>query len=328
MTWVAILRTAIIFALMVASSPPAPAARPYEESAKKHSWFSLSRPQKKNPSEQLVYARRLHEEGKLRKATRAYRALVVTWPGSPEAAAAQLGLARSLDERGQLQNAFDAYHTLATRYTAGYDYDKVIQRQFDIACTLMEKRRGGFLIFPGFEAPERAIPYFEKVIQNAPRAPFAAEAQFRIGWAYERSEQLELAVVAYLTAQNRYPDSPWAEKAALGRMRALVRLSEESPNDEEALDQAWAAVVFFLNTYPNSQDAELARAHRDNLLRRRAKMAYEKAVFYDRVVRRPEAAKQAYENFIRQFPNSEWASIAKIRVEVLSNRVGPSDEKN
>jgi outer membrane protein assembly factor BamD (BamD/ComL family) len=315
--------------LMATFAPFADArAKAYEESTKKHSWFSLSRPAKKTPEAQLAWARQLHQQGRLRKATRAYRALAVTWPGSPEVVLGRLGMAQTLDERGKREDAFDAYHELATRFTGGYSYDQVVTRQFEIARETMERRRGGIFFFGGFRAPERAVPMFEKTLQNAPRAPFAAEAQYLIGRAYEESEQLELAVVAYMTAQHRYPNSPWAPKAAFGRARALVRLSEESPNDEEALEQAWAAVVVFINTYPQSDDIELARAYRDTLLRRRARAAYDKAVFYDRIARRPAAAWRAYDNFVRQFPNSEWTAIARARMESLAPLVENQNESN
>jgi outer membrane protein assembly factor BamD (BamD/ComL family) len=318
-----------VIALLVAFTPFAGAeAKAYEESEKKHWWFSLSRPAKKTPEEQLAWARQLHEQGRLRKATRAYRALAVTWPGSPEALLGRLGLAQTLDERGKLEDAFDAYHELATRFTGGYSYDQVVKRQFEIARETMERRRGGFLFFGGFRAPERAVPMFEKTLQNAPRAPFAAEAQYLIGRAYEESDQLELAVVAYMTAQHRYPTSPWAPKAAFGRARALVRLSEESPNDEEALEEAWAAVVLFINMYPQSDDIDVAKAYRDTLLRRRARAAYDKAVFYDRIARRPVAAWRAYDNFVRQFPNSEWTAIARARMDSLSPLVENQNESN
>lgn len=299
---------------------------PYEMTEKKHSWFSFGRPAKKNPIDQLAWARQLQAAGELRKAGRAYRALTMTWPGSPEAAIAQWGLAQTYDARGKLEDAFNEYNTLATKYTGGYPYDSIIERQFEIAHQTMAKRRGALLIFGGFKAPERAIPLFEKVIQNAPRAPFAAEAQYLIGSAYELSEQLELAVVAYMNAQNRYPGTEWAEKAAFGRARCLIRLSEESPNDEEALDQAWAAIIVYLNAYPNSPEIELARAYRDSLLRRRAKASYDKALFYDRVAKRPAAAVQSYENFVRQFPNSEWSALARARIKELSPLVEKQNE--
>lgn len=316
-------RVTLLAALLLLGGQRVFAERPYEESQKKHSWFSLTRPARDTAAAQLEYAHDLRARGKLRKAGKAYRALVITWPGSAQAPEAQLGYAQMLDARGKLLDAFDEYEILMTRFAGGFPYDAVLQRQFEIGQSVMNRRRGSFLMFGGFQAPERAVPLFEAVVRNGPRSSFAPEAQYLVGKAYELSEQLELAVVAYMTAQHRYPLSPFAAKAAFGRAHCLYRLTEEYPNDEEALEQAWAGVVVFLSTYPKAEEADVAQAYRDTLLRHRAKAAYDKAVFYDRNARRPEAARQAYESFVQAFPNSEWTSVARVRIDELS----PSAEK-
>lgn len=310
-----------LLACFIISTTAAPAEKPYVESQKKHSWFSWNRPSKKNPIDQLAYADDLFAQGSLKKAGKAYKALAVTWPGSPEAVPAQLRYARSLDARGKTEKAFDAYQMLMEANAGGFPYDDVLKRQFEIAHEVMNKRRGRILLFGGFKAPERAVPLFEKVVQNGPRSPFAAEAQFLAGRAYELSEQYELAVVSYMTAQHRYPLTPFAEKAAFGRARSLYRLSEESPNDEEALEQAWAGVVLFLNNYPQAEDADVAKAYRDTLLSRRSRMAYDKAVFYDKLAKKPAAALQAYRSFVTMYPRSEWAALAQTRIDQLAPQV-------
>lgn len=316
-------RLSLLCVLLISCGPwvtPAP-GQAYVETQKKHSWFSFNRPAKKNPADQLAHADRLFAEGALKKAGKAYKALAVTWPGSPEAVPAQLRYARSLDARGKSDKAFEAYQSLMEANAGGFPYDDVLQRQFDLAQEMMNRRHGRLLLFGGFKAPERAVPMFEKVVKNGPRSPRAAEAQYLIGWAYEISDQLELAVVAYMTAQHRYPESEYAEKASFGRARTLYRLSEESPNDEEALEQAWAGVLLFLNSYPQSEEIEVAKAYRDTLLSRRARTAYDKAVFYDRKAKKPSAALQAYRSFIKLFPGSEWVPVAQSRIDQLAAQV-------
>lgn len=322
-----ILPRLLLFALLAAGLPAARATeRPYEEGAKQHSWLSWNRPAEKTPAAQLARAERFRAGNRLKKAQKAYRALVVTWPGSAQAPAAQLGYAEMLDRRGDEEKAFEQYDLLMTRFIGDFPYDRVLQRQFEIGKAMMDRRRGRLLFFGGFQAPERAIPIFESVLKNGPQAPFAPEAQYLIGQAYELSEQLELAVVAYMTAQHRYPDSPFAEKASLGRARALYRLSEDSPNDEEALEQAWAGTVLFLNRFPDSPDREVATVYRDNLLRRRARASYNKALFYDRVAHKPAAALHAYETFVKAFPNSEWTALARARMDELNKTVEKKHE--
>lgn len=310
------LLTALIF-----GGISAPAAKPYEETQKTHSWFSFNRPSKKNPVDQLAHADALFEAGKMRKAGRAYKALAITWPGSPQVIPAQLRYARTLDARHKLEPAFDAYQALMEGNAGGFAYDEVLKRQFEIAQEIMNKRKGKLLIFGGFKAPEHAIPLFEKVVQNGPRAPFAPQAQYLIGQCNEFAEEYELAVVAYMTAQHRYPLSPYAEKAAFGRARALYTLSEESPNDADALEQALAGVVLFLNRYPDSEETELAKAYRDTLYTKRVRAAYNQALFYDKLTRKPVAALQAYRSFVKMYPRSEWAEVAQQRIDELAAHV-------
>lgn len=318
---------ALLALLLVLAGQSARAERPYEESEKKHSWLSLTRPSRDTAAAQLEYAEELRARSSFRKAGKAYRALVITWPGSPQAAAAQYGYAQMLDARGKLLDAFDEYEILMTRFVGGFPYDAVLQRQFEIARGVMDRRRGKFLLFGGFRAPERAVPLFESVVKNGPRADFAPEAQYLVGKAYELSEQLELAVVGYMTAQHRYPLSPFAQKAAFGRAHCLYRLAEENQNDDEALEQAWAGVTVFINTFPMADEIEVAKSYRETLLRRRAKTAYDRAVFYDHVARKPTAALQAYQSFAQLFPNSEWTSVARVRIDELSKTVEKPDEK-
>jgi outer membrane protein assembly factor BamD (BamD/ComL family) len=98
-------------------------------------------------------------------------------------------------------------------------------------------------------------------------------------------------------------------------------LAQESPNNEQILDAAWAAMTLFLNYYPISQQVPLATEYRSTLHRQRAKIAYEKASYYDKIVKRPESALIAYENMVRQFPHSDWTGLAQIRIDALSNSV-------
>lgn len=295
----------------------------YAETEVRHSWFSFSKPDGKSAEAQMAHADKLLADGKTKAAGKAYRSLVLTWPRAVQAAPAQLRFAETLEKRGELEDSFAAYEVLLDRYVGSFDYEAVIAAQFAIAKEMMEERRGSFLMFGGWKAPERAIPMFESILKNAPRWSGAAEAQFLTGVANEQIDELELAIVAYMAVQHRYPDSEFAAKAARGRVKALNRLADESPNDEEALEQAYAAAVLFLQGFPKSDHADEVTGWRDELLRRRAKMAYDKGAFYEKVARKPAAAIQAYENFARLYPTSEWAPVAQARIAALRPLVPP-----
>lgn len=304
------------------------AARPYVEKQRPHGIHPFCRPAKQNPAAQLAYAEELQRKGRIAAAMRQYRALTLRWPDSPETARALLAHARLLEKTGHPEAAFDEYEDLLENHAGTIPYEDILERQLAIARRLMETRKGR-IFFGGFEAPERAIPLFEKILNHGPQWARAPEVQYLIGLAYEKSRQYELAVDAYAAVMLHFPESPFAEKASFSRCRCLYRLARGAPNDDDMADAAWAALTLFLDTYPQSQYAAAARSYRKTLYRRRARAAYNIALFYDRIARRPAAALIAYRRFVRQFLDSGWTPLAKSRIQELEKSVEkPHENQN
>ena len=314
-----------LLALVIATA--APAAVPYEETASRRHWYnSFIRPAKDNPRDQFTYAESLRTAGQLRAAGKQYRLLTVFWPESPEAPKAQLAYARTLDTRREWQDASEEYSFLIEHYPGTFPYNDILQRQFEIAETLMNTPKGKFLFFPGFTSPERAVPLFEKILEHGPEWEKAPEVQFLIGLANELSRQYELAVPAYLTTQVRYSDSPFAEKAAYHRALCLEHLSREEPNNEAALDEAWSAVHQFVTRYPSADQTSDMLKMRDDLLRKRASLAFDRAHYYDTIAHQPKAALIEYRDFVHLFPQSDWTAQAQQRIETLAHLVESTNE--
>jgi outer membrane protein assembly factor BamD (BamD/ComL family) len=323
--WLNLLWIAVVFfqrpVAVVAKQPP------YEETSGKRGFHLFVHPARRNPADQLEYANQLRESGNTGGAMRQYVALTVYWPEATEAATATLEYARVLDRCGKVEKAFDEYQRLFDRYAGLFPYDEVLKRQFEIATHLMNTKKGRFLFMPGFAAPERAIPLFDKIATNAPQWDRAAEVQYLRGRAYELSMDPALAIGAYMTARNRYPDSPFADKAEFGAVRCYYKLATDSPNNEQFLESAWAAVTLFLNLRPQAPDRDKAEEYREDLLKRRAKIAYDRACYYDRIAHRPKAALLAYRDFVKLFPGSDWTAAAQTRIDALAKSVGDLDEK-
>lgn len=297
------------------------AEKVYEETSGRTKWYLFRRPKMKTAPAQLVYADQLLEQGRTKRAMRHYLALTRFWPESPEAGEAQYKYARLTDQRGKLLDAFDEYQRLFDHHTGFFPYEPVLQRQFEIAKQVMHTRKGKFFIFPGFAAPERAAPLFEKIVQNGPQSEHAPEAQFLMGKAYEESLEYEQAVAAYMKAQQRYSWSPFAGQASFRTAHCYYLLAQESPNNKQLIENAWAATVLFLSSYPKSEHAETAREYAATLRRQRAHLAYNTAVYYDRIEKRPESALIAYRTLVREYPDSDWTEMAKSRIEELSKLV-------
>lgn len=317
MRW-GILQCFAVVAVVAAWHGAVAADKPYVESVeRKPSWWG--RPARRTPSEQMAYAMELEQKGRVRAAMKQYYRLVSHWPQSPEAVQAQYRYARWMDERGALGKAFDEYQRLFDRFSGGFPAAEVLERQFEIAHELMHRKKGRFLFLPGFAAPERAIPYFQKILTNAPGWERAAEVQFLIGRAHELGQNWEEAIAAYLATHNRYPNLPVARQAGFNAARCYFRLAKEHPNDLRTLENAWAALAVFVSRYSQGEDVEEVRRMRDELYERRAALAFAQAEYYDRITKKPEAARLTYENFLRQFPSSRLVPKAQERIRELGD---------
>ncbi len=302
------------------------AKRPYYEEEREPRRFRLLRPKMDAPDRQLAYANELREAGRRRGARRQYRALVRYWPNTPEAAHAQYARAQLLEERGRLFRASEEYATLLENYTGMVPHAQVLERKFEIAETIREQRRARFLIFPGFHAPERAIPVLESIVEHGPRWERAPDAQLLIGQIKEDTGKLEEAIIAYDRVEFRYPRSPQVEEAAFGKARALYQLSQEYPNHVDGAETAMHALAIFVRNHPDSEHAPEAREYMRTLYDRLARIKFEKARYYDRIARAPKAAITSYELFLEEFPDSVYVDFAERRLETLRAKVGEKDE--
>ena len=298
-------------------------AKPYVESTPARGFHLFTRPHKKDPTAQWDYVQSLDRANKARAAARQAYALRLFWPYADEAPQAQQFYARSLDRRRHPQQAFDAYQHLVETYPGRFDFNEIIARQMHLATDVMKRRKGKFLFLPGFNAPERAIPLFEKIVQNAPESDFTAEAYYRIGQAHERVYEYSQAIDAYFTALNRFPTSPFAEPAAYGQAICHIRVAQDSPEDNRAVETAIAACDLYLQRYLDMPLSNEIRASRQDLLQRQARNAFARARYYDHILHNPAAALIEYRAFLARHANAEQAAEARRRVKELTRQLGP-----
>lgn len=290
----------------------------YVETAPKRGFHLFLRPMQKNPEAQWAQVQALEQAGKTRAAAKQALALRIWWPNSPEAPQAQMLHARLMERRHHLQDAFDSYQYLIEHYAGRFEFNAVLERQLQIAKTLMDRKKGRFLFFPGYVAPEQAVPLFEKIVASAPEGSGAAEALYLTGAANERVYEYDKAIEAYFSVLNRFPNSEFAPKAAYAQARCHVRVADDSPNDTRALETARAACQLFLQRHPDSADRAAIEADLARLRSRQAANAYELARYYDRILRKPQAALIEYRNFVALFPNDARTPAAKLRIAELS----------
>lgn len=293
---------------------------------KKPRWFGG--PAMTNAAEQLAYANKLlGQPGCRDDAEKQYRELVHEWHQSPEAPLAQMAYAGLLEERGKSRKAFEECQYLIEYFAGDFPYEGVLDRQFRIANEVMTGKQAKFFIFPGFDAPERAVPMFRRIVENAPSWKKAAEAQYLVGVILEGNKEYSEAILAYEKVMAGYPKSDYAPEAEFRRSVALYELANKQPRDEKSCRAALTALSRYLNRYADSDSAELAGQYRQELQDRLISLYYERAVYYDRVAKRPEAALIAYRDFVQRCPSSERVPAVETRIKQLTDQLETDNDE-
>ncbi len=254
---------------------------PYTESAEgRYLYLNPFAHKPATPEQHWDYAASLRDEGKTEDAARQFDILVKRWPDSPEAPAARRAAADLYFAAGEYEDAFESYEELVSRYFNRIrNYDEVLERQWTLARRVLNRRRMGWL-FGGYRAPKQAVPYMQSILRAAPQWERAPEIQYTIGEAWRESGDADMAIAAYSAVEYRYPDSPFAERAAFAKLNVLYDWVEKTPYSVELREQAQLAAALFNSLYPDSEHRATVRAIERDLQRRALRHNREIAAFY------------------------------------------------
>ena len=122
---------------------------------------------------------------------------------------------------------------------------------------------------------------------------------------------------AYERLPSKYPESGLVADARHRAAACRYELAKRRPNDEATLRDALEALRLALRTDSSRPEAAEARERAAELAARQSRTAFERAEFYDRVRRDPEAAILAYGQFLEHFPNAAESERARERLERL-----------
>lgn len=294
------------------------------ERKKQPGWFHGTK--RDTPAEQFVYAERQASKGHNRRARRAFNALVHAWHDDPKAGEAQYRYARLLMDAGKHEEAFEEFDYLVRFFSGVRPHQEILETQMGLAHAVRTDRYGDILFLPGFEDSGRAVALFEKVVSNGPNWERAPEAQYFAAAIQEAQKDYELAVVSYETLLMRYPRSAFVQQAAYRRAHSLYKLALRNRRDEEQCREALSAMLVFVREHPASEDVPDAVRLGAELKERLSSMYYERALYYDRIVKKPKSAIIAYSDYIEKFPTSERRQAVDERIATLELELGQRHE--
>ncbi len=257
----------------------------------------------------------------LNAAIAGYNKTVRRFPKSSVAATALFKQAQLQEKLGQLVPAFKSYDKLVREYPRSLDFDKALEGEFRIGTAFLEGARQKVLGVPTLPSMNQAIVIFASIVKTAPFSRYAPLAQFGIGQAKEKENDLKGAVQAYQVVVDKYPTDPAAADALYQIGFVWMQYSRSGNYDRGAVVKARETFQDFLAAYPNAEKAAQARENLNNLGVQQTGGAFKIAQYYDKQ-KQYRAAIVYYNEVIRQEPNSKESEQAKTRLAALRARFG------
>ncbi len=275
--------------------------------------------------DQLDVAQAAFDKHAYSLALKASRRVVKVWPLSDYAPRAQYLIARCYEAKGEDEKAFKEYQTIIEKYPKVANYDEIVSRQYGICNKYLAGKHfklWGYIPLPGWisGSMERTADMYATVVKNGPYSEVGAEAQMKIGTAYEKHSDYPLAVKAYETAADRYHDRPKvAADALFNAGLAWKKQAQAAEYDQSAAGQAITVFTDFIALYPNDPRVVEATKYISALKKEQARGSYEIAKFYERY-KKWNGALVYYNEVLLQDPTSPYADAARKRLDELKRK--------
>lgn len=279
----------------------------------------FGRPAMKTPAEQLAHAKALEKEGRIRKARKAYNALVHQWGYAPEAAHAQLGVAALYEQAGHFKEAFQEYQYYIDNFANGTEneairYQDLLASQFAIANALRSRLGSGWFSSPSADLVERMYGH---IIDNGPDWERTPECMMLQAMCYEEDKAYLDAIPVYEALVSRYPYTRFKEEAQYRAATCRYMTSRMYPRDERTLKNALASLMKAFRDAPRHEMAPETSKRIAEMSANLTAMNFSKAEFYDKIRRDPDAAILAYSEFLNLYPTASEAPAAEARIQEL-----------
>ena len=150
----------------------------------------------------------------------------------------------------------------------------------------------------------------------APGATWVPDAMLTVAQLREDEGKYTEAVKVYENLRNLYPESEEAKTAVLREAGVrTILLKDHAYNRARTQDTIDFMKMALQSCRP--EDVAAIRAHLDAALGLMEDEAYRGACFYDSTTRTKRSAVNAYEQFLRDYPQSAHADEIRARIEEL-----------
>jgi outer membrane protein assembly factor BamD len=274
-----------------------------------------------NANQLFAQAEAAQNKGERSRAIKIYKRMVKKYPRSNLAPEATFRAGKLTEEQGDFLKAAPIYRGLMENYPQTQHFQEAIESQFRIGEVLLNGKKRKILGVPVGSTLDEAVEIFAAIVRSAPYGRYTARAQFDIGRAREKQGSADLAIEAYQSVVEKFPNDPLAVDAQYQIGYIWFAATRSGTYDPEAAERARTAFQDFLFRFPKSEKAAQARENLATLDHRLTKGSLEIAKYYDKA-KNYRAAVLYYNEVIRQQPGSPESAIAKTRIEQLRSKVG------
>lgn len=274
-----------------------------------------------NANQLFAQAETAQNNGERGRAIKIYKRMVKKYPRSNMAPEATFRAGKLTEEQGDFLKAAAIYRGLMENYPQTQHFQEAIESQFRIGELLLNGKKRKILGVPVGSTLDEAVEIFAAIVRSAPYGRYTARAQFDIGRAREKEGSADLAIEAYQSVVEKFPNDPLAVDAQYQIGYIWFAATRSGTYDPEAAERARTAFQDFLFRFPKSEKAAQARENLAMLDHRLTKGSLEIAKYYDKA-KNYRAAVLYYNEVIRQQPGSPESAIAKTRIEQLRSKVG------
>ena len=261
------------------------------------------------------------QAGERGRAIKIYKRLVKRYPHSNHSAEATYRAGKLTEAEGDLLKAAGIYRGLMESYPQTPHFQEAIEAQFRIGEIYLTGKKKKILGVPIGTTLDEAVEIFAAIVRSAPYGRYTARAQYDIGRAREKQGSADLAIDAYQSVVEKFPNDPVAVDSQYQIGYIWFSAARAGTYDPDAADHARTAFQDFLYRFPKSEKAPQARENIALLEHRLTKGSLEIAQFYDKA-KNYRAAVLYYNEVIRQQPGSSESQIAKQRIDQLRSKVG------
>ena len=263
-------------------------------------WIREAAPIEGTAAGELALVRLHVKEGRNRKAIRAAERFLKRYPDDLRGERVLLEAAQAYVNRGRYMKAYDWYERLLDLFPAGEYFERVVEREFEIAEAFLAGKRQWVWGFLPLGAESEALEILTKVAEHAPGSIIAENALLRIADYHFEDRSYARAAEAYDQYLELFAKSARAPHAMLRAAESIYATFRGIAYDDTPLVEADLRMQIFQQSYPQAARAAGVGQTLQTIASLRAEKDYTTSIFYERISR-PEAAEFYYRQVVEHY---------------------------